>query len=292
MIELDFLRLLLAFICGYLLTLSGSLCQLVSNNSIASPSTLGMDGFAVIFVILAYFFPLFDVESMSFEHTSFLLFLGFFILLSSIFLKRKGFEANIWKEFNIQKVVLIGLAFNLLVGAVFSIIQFLFMALNIRFPSGLWFGSIKYGTVEYLAPILVIYFFIQLFLFFEIKGLEVLNLGKQMALSVGIKVDQVQKKSLMMALLCTGTVISYFGVFSFLGLIFPHILRSLPYFKKNMRKELYIGPYLTGFVFCLFDQFCYQFTLYGAELPVGMVSSVIGAVFLIFLLFKINISKL
>jgi len=56
--EFDFeiYRFFFAFLCGYFITVSGSLSQLMSNNSIASPSTLGMDGGAVLFVIFSQFF--------------------------------------------------------------------------------------------------------------------------------------------------------------------------------------------------------------------------------------------
>jgi len=47
--EIEFGRLALSFIVGYFLCLSGSLSQLVTNNPLGSPSTLGMDGLAVFF---------------------------------------------------------------------------------------------------------------------------------------------------------------------------------------------------------------------------------------------------
>jgi iron complex transport system permease protein len=290
-IDIDFIRFMFALFCGYFLTLSGSLSQLVTNNTIASPSTLGMDGAAVLFVILAQFVSIGVDLNVSYVHTAFILFLIPFGIISFISLGLSKKTNNIWEHFDIQKIILFGLAFNLFVGAIFSIIQFLFMALNFEFPTGLWFGSLKQYDKDYLMIFVVIFIITKVYILGVSQKFEALNLGSSFALGLGIDVQRIQRIALLLSFLLTGVVICYFGVFSFLGLIFPHILRSFGFFKSSMRRELLIGPYITGFIFGIVDQFCYQFDLYGAELPVGMVSSVVGAIFLIFLVLKTKISR-
>ncbi len=290
--EFELTRFILAFICGYFLTVSGSLSQLVTNNSIASPSTLGMDGMAVLFVILSQFVVMGDLSiSLSLESLSFI---AISLLCATCYVffflvRHKKFLAS---EINIQKLILFGLAFNLFVGAIFSIIQFLFMALNFEFPTGLWFGSLKQAESDLLPVFMGVFILIQIIFSRLIKKLEILNLGSDFALGVGINVSRIQGSSLIISMFLTGLVISYLGVFSFLGLIFPHILRSFNIFKTNMKMELMLGSYLCGFIFAIVDQFCFYGVVYGAELPVGMVSSVFGAFFLIFLVLRSRINRI
>lgn len=288
--DFEIIRFLFAFLCGYFLTVSGSLSQLVTNNSIASPSTLGMDGAAVLFVIISQFFVVLVGESIDPAYIAY----GLFLISSSLFflvfsLRKKS--KDIWNTFNIQSLILFGLAFNLFVGAIFSIIQFLFMSLNFQFPTGIWFGSLKQYEANYIYLFLCVFFMAKIFLIKYSAKLELLNLGRSIAEGLGVDVSKVQRLSLGLSFILTGTVICYFGVFSFLGLIFPHILRSFSWFKKSMKAELIYGPYISGIIFSIVDQFCYQFDFYGAELPVGMVSSVIGAIFLIILVLKSKISR-
>ena len=108
-----------------------------------------------------------------------------------------------------------------------------------------------------------------------------MNLGEDFALGVGIDIKKLQFGSLMFAFLLTGIVICSFGVFSFLGLILPHVLRGLKIFQNDMVKELGLGALLSGAVLSVIDFCCYQFTFMGAELPVGMVSGVLGSFLLI-----------
>jgi iron complex transport system permease protein len=186
------------------------------------------------------------------------------------------------------KIILIGLGFNLFVGGIFSVIQFLFLAINFEFPTGIWFGNFKYYQVETLWLFFII--FVGVFLLVKnLSGkLAILSLGNSFAEGLGIHTSRISKISLLLSFFLTGVVVSYFGVFSFIGLIFPHILRSLNFFKYDMKRELIIGPLCTGVVLSGMDFLCFQTPFYGAEVPVGMVCSVIGSFVLLFLLMNKN----
>jgi iron complex transport system permease protein len=278
--------MILAFICGYFLCLSGSLCQLVTNNNIASPSTLGMDALGVLVVIIAqgfiiFFDSNFSLISISLMLTTLSLFILFFV--NKFYLKS---QEDIWSRFDIKKIVLIGLSFNLFVGAIFSVIQFMFMALNFEFPSGLWFGSFKQVSQSWLILFCLLFFGVQALIILKARELSLLNLGHSFALGRNIDSSKLQSYSLFLSLFLTLFVVVFFGVFSFLGLIFPHIIRSFGYFKTNMRGEVLWGPYFAGIALCVVDVICFNATYLGAEFPVGMVSGVIGAFLLILMLLK------
>ncbi|MCE3013621.1 MAG: iron ABC transporter permease, partial [Proteobacteria bacterium] len=132
--DIDLLRLLTAFVVGAVLSFAGSLVQITTRNDLASPSTLGMDGVAVLMVMLSF---LLQSLGLNFSLTHLALGLGVITLIvlsffSSVFLKQR----------DLKIVVLMGMSVNLLVGAVFSIMQFMAMAFNQKFPDQLWFGRI------------------------------------------------------------------------------------------------------------------------------------------------------
>lgn len=287
--EFEILRMLFAFLGGYFLASSGSLSQLTTNNQLASPSTLGMDGLAVFTVLMANFLIVLGYDSLGLEYLSLLIFLSMTLIafICSRFINSKNSVS--WQMQPMKKIILMGLTFNLFVGAIFSVIQFAFMALNFDFPSGLWFGSFKFVKSSWLYGFIPFFLFTIFCLFRLADRLEKLNLGRDFASGLGVDVPRVQKLSLLLALLMTALIISFFGVFSFLGLIFPHILRSFKMFEKNIRRELIFGPFLAGLALCFIDWICFNLTYQGAELPVGMVSGVLGSFFLIFLISRSKI---
>lgn len=290
MIELDFVRIFLAFFVGYFLTVSGSLSQLVTQNNLASPSTLGFDGLAVISIILAQLtLTVFEIR-FQIDFLSFCLFALFFLFLF-IYRVSTSTKENFILKRNIEFIILLGLGFNLFVGAIFSVIQFLFIALNWDFPTGIWFGNFKYYSEGVLWLYIAVFIMLQVILVKLAPGFRLLSIGSDFAQGVGVNVRQIQSSALFVSLFLTGLVISFFGVFSFLGLIFPHLLRLVGWFKRDMRNELLYGGIFTGGLFSGLDFICYRFDIYGTELPVGMVSSVFGSFILLILLVRKQITR-
>jgi ABC-type Fe3+-siderophore transport system permease subunit len=80
--------------------------------------------------------------------------------------------------------------------------------------------------------------------------------------------------------------VSLFGAFSFLGLIFPIIARRFWFKSADLWGELFPGAVVNGLFLLGIDALCYYFPIYGAEVPVGLIATAVGAVSLIFLLWK------
>lgn len=289
--EFDFLsieplRLFIAFFVGYFLTVSGSLSQIVTNNKLASSSTLGFDGVGVLVVLVAQFCLTFYKVDIALEHLSFLIFFVFFVACSYVVYnaKKNDFQFDIRKK--MQSIILMGLGFNLFVGGLFSVIQFLFLSINYEFPTGLWFGNFKFYT-ESTVIVYLFSFFVTLFFINRLsKKLAFLSLGNDFAKGLDLDIEGLVRSALLLSLFLTGLIISYFGVFSFVGLIFPHILRMFKFFKYSIRNELVFGPIFSGAVLSGIDLICYHFTFFGAEVPVGMVCSVVGSFVLLLLLYN------
>jgi iron complex transport system permease protein len=261
----------------------------VTNNNLASPSTLGFDGAAVLGIIIAHaFIHIFGIEiELTYMSISISLSFVFIWYLVDKFLKQER-KNSIWSAHSMKSVVLSGLAFNLFVGAIFSIVQFLYMAMNYEFPTSIWFGSLKQYSSQDLFVFIPVFIALFLFLVKTVNELELLNIGTSFSLGLNKNVPGIQKRCLIISFVLTGMVISYYGVFSFLGLVFPHVLRNLPWWRKSIKGELLLGPFVSGLAFGLMDFACYHFEIYGAEFPVGMISSVIGAGILILMVLRSN----
>lgn len=186
----------------------------------------------------------------------------------------------------IEKLILIGLTFNLLVGAVFSLWQFLFLAFNLPFPVELWFGHFRFASLESsLALIVAEFFILGGWLYFR-KSFDLFSLGH--TVSVNLQLNQKKLFQFMLIAISLGTfiVVTMFGAFSFLGLIFPVIARKLWSRSLDFRGEFFVGSLINGFFLMVIDSLCYFFPIFGAEIPVGLIATAVGAVSLIYLLWK------
>lgn len=272
-------RLLCSFLAGVLLSQTGSLIQMGTRNILASPSTLGFDGLSILWILVAHSLMLF--LKVDYELPMLLLFgIPCFVGIGVIF-------ARFMNKFqNIERLVLLGLTFNLLVGAIFSLWQFLFLAFNLPFPIELWFGHFRFAELSHLLLLLLI----ELIILAGWVGLRrefyLYSLGK--AVAGNWKLREAPFFAFMFIAVATGTfaVVTMFGAFSFLALIFPIIARRLWFSSFDLEGELLLGAVVNGLILMLIDFVCYFFPIYGAEVPVGLIATAIGALSLILLLWQ------
>jgi len=281
--EWELSRLSLALLAGVVLSHTGSLIQLTTRNEMASPSTMGMDGLAVAIVLANYaiqrFYPAWPLEVMGLVAIAVVALLLWF--WPEKWLPLKGGRGQ-----DFRFILLLGLSLNLLVGALFAIMQFLAMAFNQEFPDQLWFGRIGQATMlQMISGLIIIFGLVSL-------GMRRRRLWKALLLGSGfchghqIPVKQMAKEALWVAFIGNLWVITQFGAFSFLGLLFPLLLRQLSRYHGEPWRELTEGAFVCGAVFAMLDHVCYNFTFHGAEIPVGLPASLAGAAGLVFLLWQ------
>lgn len=268
-----------SFFAGVLLSQSGSLIQLGTRNILASPSTLGFDGLSVLWLLIFHSVSLYFNLSYPVEWTflvSVPLFLGLGIFFPRFLKGQSKFE----------KIILLGLTFNLLVGAVFSLWQFLFMAFNLPFPVELWFGHFRFSSISSLIVILITEIALLFGLKYHFRDLKLYSIGPIMALNWGINEKRLFRFIFVSVAISTLVVINLYGAFSFLGLIFPILARKMWFKNSDLHGEFYRGALFNGLCLMLVDCLCYFFPVYGAEVPVGLLVTGIGAVSLISILWS------
>lgn len=271
--------MLSSLLAGTLISQTGSLVQLCTKNILASPSTLGFDGLSVLWILLFHSLMLLMNAD---QPVIVILLLGIpsFIFIGFIFARL------IEKSKNIERLILLGLTFNLAVGALFSLWQFLFLAFNFPFPVELWFGNFKFSNSD---TFLVLGFLESLFLFgwFRLrKEFYLFSLGDSLSINLGLQEKKIYLFIFSVVSVTTFVVVALFGAFSFLALIFPIIARKLWFKSMDLSGELLVGSLFNGALLMFIDTACYFGPIQGAELPVGLIATGVGAVSLIFILWK------
>lgn len=267
------LRLLSSFCVGMIISQTGSLLQLGTKNTLASPSTLGFDGFAILWVLIFHSIGLILPHGLSpLIGIPLFIFLG--LGMSQLMRGREKFE----------RLILLGLSFNLLIGAVFSLWQFLFLAFNLPFPVELWFGHFRFVSPTSLYWVVGLELTFIGSIFYLLPDLRVFSLGREVARNYGLNGPRLFRYILVLVAVGTFVVVNLFGAFSFLGLLFPIVARKLWFNRFDLEGEFLYGALVNGIVLMLLDALCYFLPIYGAEIPTGLIVTAVGAVSLILLL--------
>lgn len=119
---------------------------------------------------------------------------------------------------------------------------------------------------------------------FYFKKLEILALGEELAITLGLNVRRIKIQLYLLALLfaCVGVLLV--GGLAFIGLIAPHIARELVGFKSKRRLLL---TALTSMLILVFADYLSQVIISPSSLPLGFVVAFIGAPYYIYLIQKL-----
>ncbi|HDX9579365.1 TPA: iron ABC transporter permease [Bacillus pseudomycoides] len=273
-------RMIVALLVGSALAVSGAIMQGLSRNPLADPGIIGINaGAGLSVVIFVYFF--FGKATM----TSFLsvFILPFFALVGAI-VAAVIIYALAWKDgVSPVRLVLVGIA----VAAGFSAVSLVFSmkmtANDFRFAT-IWLSGSLWGTdwkfVLSVLPWMLIFLPIA---FMKAHVLNVMNLGDAAATGLGLNVEKERRKLLFIAVCLAGASVAVAGGISFIGLMAPHLARRLVGGKYQIMLPT---AALLGTLLLLFSDLLARSLLTTSEIPVGLVISVIGAPYFIYLLIK------
>lgn len=179
-------------------------------------------------------------------------------------------------------MLLIGIGINAAFGAGIIIFQ-LKMEPHDFMKTVIWLSGTIWGStwtfVWAILPWLVVLIPIAIY---KARILDILTLGEQISISVGINLNRERFKFLIIAVLLAGVCVAVGGGITFLGLIAPHIARRLV--GANHKRIIPLSA-LIGAILILFSDTVGRILLAPTELPVGIILSVIGAPYFIYLMF-------
>jgi len=115
------------------------------------------------------------------------------------------------------------------------------------------------------------------------KDLNVLNLGEELSVSLGLNLKRIQRSSIILSSLLAASAVSIAGIISFVGLIVPNLSKLL--IGNDYRYSIPCTVIL-GAIFLLVSDTIARTVIAPAEIPVGIVTSLIGAPVFIWLILR------
>ncbi|MBL7664684.1 MAG: iron chelate uptake ABC transporter family permease subunit [Bacteriovoracaceae bacterium] len=278
----EIMRFVCAFFVGCFLFTAGNLTQTVTQNQLSSPSTLGFDGVVALIILICHLL----ITSLGISHSLEFVSSAVFLIVFALLVLGLKVKNNNKQDFAVylSDILIMGVCFNLFVGGVFSLFYFFFLAKGLEFPSQLWFGNFKFVNFFYLCFLALVFVAGLIYLKTHLKKLSALNYGNDFSWNMGINPVPVIRRALLAAFLLSGVSYCFFGVFSFLGLLFPFFIRSLPYFRGDLGRQFYVGSLVCGFFLAFLDNAVFHLTFYGAEIPVGILSTFLGPLLMILII--------
>ncbi len=268
-------RTVIAFLVGGSLGICGVTLQSILRNPLAEPYTLGIAGGASFGIALSTIIGL--QSALGAFANPIMGFCGAMLSVVIVYaLSRKRF-------FDPNSMVLFGIVVSL----VFS--SFVFFLFSLLDPDKMqttlmWLmgdlSSLDIAFVPLYIPMFLVPTFV---LFFFGKELDVLSLGREKAHYLGVDPPRLYKGLFLLSSLLAGLCVSASGVIGFVGLIVPHILRNILGASHTL---LLVASYMGGAFFLVLSDVFSRYLLYPVELPVGVVTGVLGGFILLILLVR------
>ncbi|MGN7757618.1 FecCD family ABC transporter permease [Chryseobacterium sp. 22532] len=275
-------RIVMAILVGSMLAVSGTSLQGLFKNPLATGEAIGLTSgatlLAAIAIVLGGHFKQYLPEVVQFSLVGISAFLG--ALLAMMLVYRISTSAG---KTNVVMMLLSGVAIT---SIGFSITGFLIYISKDEQLRDLTFwnmGSLAAATWTkniVLAVVIVISYSI---LLPKGKALNAMMLGERDAQHLGINVEKLKKQIVIITSLMIGTCVAFSGTIGFVGLIVPYILRLL--FKSNYVFILPLSAVLGSVLLLIADTFSRSIVA-PSELPIGILTSLIGGPIFIAILIK------
>ena len=269
-------RTIAAALTGGMLALSGAVMQGVTRNPLAEPSIMGMTQGASLAVAAASVLPavsgLFSitVSALLGAFLGGILVLGFCVRTANLSISRLLLAGTALGTFFLSLSSLIGILGN--------------RSQELAFWVSGGFRSISWGHVGMLTPAGIMALILSLSL---AGSINILSLGDEAATGLGVRPARIRLISILLLIPVCAVCVAGAGNIAFVGLIIPHTVRGI--FGVDHKKLLPLSA-LTGSVFLVWADVAARTILPRTEVPIGILISVVGAPFFIFLMVRKNYS--
>lgn len=267
-------RVLLGFTVGCGLTLCGTVMQAIVQNPMAEPYILGISSGATFGATSAIFLGFSSLLGV-------IAFIGASIACFAVLgLSSKGGKATS------SKLILSGMVVNALFTAfsnfIISVAGDADGIMTIKFWT---MGSLTRAKWSNITMVLVFVAAGFIIFLLSARPLNTMLMGDEAAITLGLNLAKYRVLFFLVISALTGILVASCGTIGFIGLIVPHICRSL---VGNNHKKLIPIATLLGGVFMVWVDALARTLIHNAELPVGIFTALIGAPFFIYILIKRN----
>lgn len=275
-------RIIMAIFIGSMLAVSGTSLQGLFKNPLATGEAIGLTSgatlLAAVAIVLGGYFKQYLPEMVQFSLTGFSAFIG--ALLAMMLVYKISTSAG---KTNVVMMLLSGVAITSIGFSVTGFLIYLSKDEQLRDLTFWNMGSLAAATWTkniVLATVMVVSYLV---LLPKGKALNAMMLGERDAQHLGINVEKLKKQIVIIASLMVGTCVAFSGTIGFVGLIVPYILRLL--FKSDYTFILPLSAVLGSILLLIADTISRSIVA-PSELPIGILTSLIGGPIFIAILIK------
>jgi iron complex transport system permease protein len=286
-LQLRLPRVLLCAITGAILSVSGVLMQGLFRNPIVEPGLVGTSsgaslGASIVFVMAPQFSP--AIKSLAGP-----LLMPVVAFLSALLATYAVYSlAKNAKRVSIMSLLLVGIAINAVCLSGIGFMSYIArdaQARSITFWNLGNFSGSTWQQVFIVGAVAAIIFIVSLR---YSKQLNTLLLGEEEAMYLGINPDKLKRRIMLLNTAMVAVATAFVGIITFMGLIVPHVLRLL---IGSDNKRLLPASMLLGATLLTLADMLGRLILAPAEVPVGIITSLVGAPIFIVLLKKFNLQQ-
>ncbi|WP_323632294.1 iron ABC transporter permease [Pectobacterium carotovorum] len=268
-------RVLLAILVGGALACSGAIMQGLFRNPLADPGLLGISSGAALCVALTIVLPLGLPPLLALYGPMFAAFAGSLAITAIIFILSRSEQGGL------TRLLLAGIALNALCLALIGVLTYISTDQQLR-QFSLWgMGSLGQAQWPMLLVASTLVIPATIATLYYAHRLNVLQLGDEEAHYLGVNVKRTKYTLLLLSSLLVGVAVAVSGVIGFIGLIIPHLMRM---HLGADHRWLIPGSILGGACLLLFADTLARTLLSPAEMPVGLLSSLIGGPYFLWLI--------
>ncbi len=275
-------RVILAGLVGVCLAVCGAAMQGLFRNPLADPSLIGVSSGASAgascVIVLGGGSWLAGGQLLGLSMVAFGAFAGGFLAVMLVYRLATSTSGT-----SVVTMLLAGIAISALAGALNSLFSFFadnemlrrislwqMGALDAANWPRVWITAVVVAVVMYLLPR-------------DAAALNAFLLGESEARHLGIRVDAVKRRLILLTALAVGTSVAVAGTISFVGLIIPHIVRML---IGPDHRYLIPGSAMAGAILLIAADACARVVVAPAELPAGILTALLGTPFFFSLLMQ------
>ncbi len=267
-------RIVLAFLVGAALAVSGAIMQGITRNPLADPYLLGVSGGAAL-VAVALIVWLRELPISLLPWGAFAGALLTALLIYTLAWKR-GSSSPI-------RLILIGIAIGAVIGSL-TTTMLLFGEINDVQQAYVWLTGSVYGRnwehVRALGGWLLVFLPLA---FLMARGLNVLNLGDETAQGLGLRVETRRALLMIVSVALAAAAVAVAGTIGFVGLVAPHVTRRL---VGPAHEGLLPVSALFGGALLVLADLIGRWVIAPSELPIGIITALIGAPYFLYLLYR------
>lgn len=268
-------RILMAGLSGAALSAVGVLMQTLTKNPLAEPFILGISSGASAGAVSVIIFGLFSFMGKNAVPAG--SFIGALTAIAIVMLLTGKVQNSV-------KLILLGVGVSAFFNAVTTLV--IYMAKNdSQMKSAMFWMLGSLAVTEWrnlFLPFVLLLILLTVCVYIS-KELDILLLGDDTAVRLGLNIQLVKSVLIIISSLLVAVIVSICGIIGFVGLIIPHITRKL---AGNKHRVLIPFSILTGSIFLIWADNIARTCFAPEELPIGIISSFLGAPFLIWIVLK------